>query len=203
MFKRYGGSAADHRAQSIAHKLGLSLKMNAIRRPAAVPLGQGCICDPLEGWINRPAAGRGERLLVQAAAFSRDPQMLAASMPGKPDDPHRMLYQTFSLGRQPFRRDIIIHAQDEPASLPASHIALAQRALAPGAGLGFNTGHGWDHPRPTETCWVLPTDADERAKSQPRDEIRAGQLTRLGPGPALSTTGHQQWPTRYTWHDLP
>jgi glycosyltransferase involved in cell wall biosynthesis len=56
----------------------------------------------------------------------------------RPSDPHRALYRTVTFALRDFRPDII-HAEEEPDSLPALQIAVARRLFAPHARLLLNT----------------------------------------------------------------
>lgn len=53
-------------------------------------------------------------------------------------DPHRALYRTLTFALRDFRPDLI-HAEEEPDSLPALQIAAARRLFAPRAKLLLNT----------------------------------------------------------------
>lgn len=53
-------------------------------------------------------------------------------------DPHRAVYRTVTFALRDFRPDII-HAEEEPDSLPALQIAVARRLFAPRARLLLNT----------------------------------------------------------------
>jgi L-malate glycosyltransferase len=64
------------------------------------------------------------------------------------DDPHRGLYQTLGFGIRRAAPDII-HAEEEPDSLAALQVAVAQRLLAPHARLILNTWQNVNrHKRP-------------------------------------------------------
>ncbi len=60
-------------------------------------------------------------------------------------DPHRALYRTFTFGLRDFQPHII-HAEEEPDSLPALQIAVARRLFAPRAKLLLNTWQNIDRP---------------------------------------------------------
>jgi glycosyltransferase involved in cell wall biosynthesis len=63
----------------------------------------------------------------------------------RPADPHRALYHTVTFALRDFRPDII-HAEEEPDSLPALQIAVARRLFAPHARLLFYTWQNLDRP---------------------------------------------------------
>ena len=69
-------------------------------------------------------------------------------------DPHRGLYRTLSFQMRRFRPDIV-HAEEEPDSLAALHIAFARRAFAPSARLILHTWQNVDRAMSTPAQWVL------------------------------------------------
>jgi glycosyltransferase involved in cell wall biosynthesis len=83
----------------------------------------------------------------------QDAAQLSLPMLGKPDDPHRALYQTLSFGLREFRPDIV-HAEEEPDSLAALQITLARRWFAPRARLILFTWQNVDRRRRPEVRWV-------------------------------------------------
>jgi L-malate glycosyltransferase len=62
-----------------------------------------------------------------------------------PADPHRALYRTLTFALRDFRPNII-HAEEEPDSLPALQVVAARRMFAPYAQLLFNTWQNVDRP---------------------------------------------------------
>jgi glycosyltransferase involved in cell wall biosynthesis len=62
-----------------------------------------------------------------------------------PSDPHRALYHTVTFALRDFRPDLI-HAEEEPDSLPALQIATARRLFAPRAKLLLNTWQNVGRP---------------------------------------------------------
>jgi glycosyltransferase involved in cell wall biosynthesis len=63
----------------------------------------------------------------------------------RPSDPHRALYRTVTFALRDFQPDLI-HAEEEPDSLPALQIAAARRLFAPRARLLLNTWQNLDRP---------------------------------------------------------
>jgi len=63
----------------------------------------------------------------------------------RPADPHRALYRTLTFALRDFRPHII-HAEEEPDSLPALQIVVARRLFAPHAQLLLNTWQNVDRP---------------------------------------------------------
>ncbi len=63
----------------------------------------------------------------------------------RPSDPHRALYRTLTFALRDFQPDLI-HAEEEPDSLPALQIATARRLFAPQAKLLFNTWQNIERP---------------------------------------------------------
>ena len=69
-------------------------------------------------------------------------------------DPHRGLYQTAGFGIRRTAPDLI-HAEEEPDSLAALHIAAARRVLAPRARLVLFTWQNVNRPKSPMVDWVL------------------------------------------------
>ncbi len=67
------------------------------------------------------------------------------TMLGKPNDPHRAMYKSLSFMINRFHPDII-HAEEEPDSIPALQIAIARRIFAPRAKLLFTTWQNINRP---------------------------------------------------------
>jgi glycosyltransferase involved in cell wall biosynthesis len=87
------------------------------------------------------------------AAGVRDPARLCGVRTvrvWRPQDPHRALYATLGFGAREARPDLI-HAEEEPDSLAALHVAMARRALAPGARLVLHT---WQNVNRRKRPWV-------------------------------------------------
>lgn len=63
----------------------------------------------------------------------------------RPSDPHRALYRTATFALRDFRPDLI-HAEEEPDSLPAMQIAAARWLFAPRAKLLLNTWQNVERP---------------------------------------------------------
>jgi glycosyltransferase involved in cell wall biosynthesis len=101
----------------------------------------------------RPAAWRDDLLTATQSARDGATDQVSLPMLGRPDDPHRAVYQTLSFGLRQFRPDII-QAEEEPDSLAALHIALARRLFAPRAKLILNTWQNVDRPRRPGVAWV-------------------------------------------------
>lgn len=78
----------------------------------------------------------------------------ALAMFGAPTDPHRAFYRTLSFGMIGFRPQIV-HAEEEPDSLAALHIALCRRLFAPRARLLLHTWQNLNRPLGRPVQWVL------------------------------------------------
>jgi glycosyltransferase involved in cell wall biosynthesis len=63
----------------------------------------------------------------------------------RPSDPHRAVYRTLTFALRDFRPELI-HAEEEPDSLPALQIAAARHVFAPRAKLLFNTWQNVERP---------------------------------------------------------
>ena len=74
----------------------------------------------------------------------------------RPADPHRALYRTVTFALRDFRPDII-HAEEEPDSLPALQIAVARRLFAPHARLLFYTWQNLDRPLKWSVRTIMQT----------------------------------------------
>jgi glycosyltransferase involved in cell wall biosynthesis len=70
------------------------------------------------------------------------------------EDPHRGLYRTLGFGIRRAGPDII-HAEEEPDSLAALHIAIARRLAAPRARLIFNSWQNVNRRKRASVEWVL------------------------------------------------
>jgi len=70
------------------------------------------------------------------------------------EDPHRGLYHTLGFGMRRAAPDII-HAEEEPDSLAALHIAVARRLMAPRARLVLNTWQNVNRRKRTTVEFVL------------------------------------------------
>ncbi len=82
----------------------------------------------------------------QSASPSENMRQLAVPMIGRASDPHRAIYRTITFEMSRFRPDII-HAEEEPDSLAALQIALAQRVFAPKSKLVLYTWQNVDRPK--------------------------------------------------------
>jgi glycosyltransferase involved in cell wall biosynthesis len=94
-----------------------------------------------------PSAWRDE--FVQAGQPAGGParyRRLALPMIGRANDPHRAVYRSLAFGLGSFHADIV-HAEEEPDSLAALHIALAARAFAPRAKLVLYTWQNINRPK--------------------------------------------------------
>ncbi len=67
-------------------------------------------------------------------------------MVGRPNDPHRALYRTFSFW-MPAAQPQLIHAEEEPDSLAALQVALARNLFAPRARLVLHTWQNLNRPK--------------------------------------------------------
>ena len=63
----------------------------------------------------------------------------------RPADPHRALYRTVTFALRDFQPDII-HAEEEPDSVPAAQIAVARRLFAPHAKFLLHTWQNLERP---------------------------------------------------------
>ena len=72
----------------------------------------------------------------------------------RPADPHRAVYHTLSFEMTTFRPDII-HAEEEPDSIPALQIAVARRLFAPHARLIYHTWQNVSRPMAAPVRWVM------------------------------------------------
>ncbi len=70
------------------------------------------------------------------------------------EDPHRGLYRTLGFGMRRAAPDII-HAEEEPDSLAALHIAVARRLAAPRARLVLNSWQNVNRRKRASVEWVL------------------------------------------------
>ena len=101
----------------------------------------------------RPAVWRDDLLAATQRTEDGSPDQVSLPMLGRPDDPHRALYRTAGFGLGQFHPDVI-HAEEEPDSLAALHIALARHLFAPRAKLILNTWQNVDRPRRPAVAWV-------------------------------------------------
>jgi len=102
----------------------------------------------------RPAVWRDDLLAAMQSSSEGSMDQVAVPMWGRPDDPHRAVYRTVGFGLRQFQPDII-HAEEEPDSLAALHIAWARRLFAPRAKLILNTWQNIDRPRRWAVNWVM------------------------------------------------
>jgi L-malate glycosyltransferase len=98
-------------------------------------------------WLFRPSAWRDEygatpRIETTGAAY----RVVSAPMIGRPTDPHRALYRSFTFAMRTVRPDIV-HAEEEPDSLTGLQIAVARRLFAPRAKLLWHTWQNVDRPK--------------------------------------------------------
>lgn len=101
----------------------------------------------------RPAVWRDDLLAATQSGRDSGLDQVALPMLGRPNDPHRAVYRTLEFGLRQFRPDII-HAEEEPDSLAALHIAWARRLSAPRARLILNTWQNIDRARRPAVAWV-------------------------------------------------
>ena len=73
---------------------------------------------------------------------------------GKPDDPHRTLYRTLTFALPSFKPHIV-HAEEEPDSLPALQILLARRLFSSRSRLILHTWQNVDRPKKAHVKMVL------------------------------------------------
>jgi glycosyltransferase involved in cell wall biosynthesis len=143
-------------------------------------------------WYCYPRSWHDDLLTVEQAA----PVVAAAAsralpMLGQVSDPHRATYRTLAFGiRQ--AQPHIIHAEEEPDSLAALHIALARRLCAPRARLLLATWQNLNRPKRPPVRWVLrhtlqASDAVLCASSEAVAVLRQQGYTR--PAPVLPPIG--------------
>ncbi len=89
----------------------------------------------------------------QAATFGALEQRVLP-MVGKSSDPHRAWYRTLTFGLRHFQPQII-HAEEEPDSLPALQLVLARRLFAPHARLLLHSWQNVDRPKGAAVMAVL------------------------------------------------
>ena len=98
-------------------------------------------------WLFRPSVWRdGYGVTRPDAGAGSVYRVVSAPMIGRPTDPHRALYRSFTFALRACRPDLI-HAEEEPDSLTGLQIAVARRLLAPGAKLLWHTWQNVDRPR--------------------------------------------------------
>jgi glycosyltransferase involved in cell wall biosynthesis len=91
-----------------------------------------------------PRVWRDELMQVQQSSTQTAYRQIAIDI-RRPADPHRALYRTVTFALGDFRPNLI-HAEEEPDSLPALQIAAARRLFAPHAKLLLNTWQNVDRP---------------------------------------------------------
>lgn len=89
-------------------------------------------------------------------AAERPLQRLTVPMIGRVSDPHRALYRSMRFGMERFRPQIV-YAEEEPDSLAALQIALAQRTVCPHAKLILYSWQNVDRPKRWYVRLVLQT----------------------------------------------
>jgi glycosyltransferase involved in cell wall biosynthesis len=98
-------------------------------------------------WLFRPSGWRDEygatRLGVEAHSAYR---VVSAPLIGRPTDPHRALYRSFTFALRHISPDLI-HAEEEPDSLTGLQIAVARRLFAPRAKLLWHTWQNIHRPK--------------------------------------------------------
>jgi glycosyltransferase involved in cell wall biosynthesis len=92
-----------------------------------------------------PRTWQDELMQVQQNSTQTTYRQIAIDI-RRPSDPHRALYSTFTFALRDFWPDII-HAEEEPDSLPALQIACARHLFAPRAKLLLNTWQNIARPR--------------------------------------------------------
>jgi glycosyltransferase involved in cell wall biosynthesis len=103
----------------------------------------------------------------------------------RPSDPHRALYRTLTFALRDFRPDLI-HAEEEPDSLPALQIAMARRLFAPRTKLLLNTWQNLERPLKWYVRAILRTtlrasDGVMCANREAQDLLRHYGYTKLTP----------------------
>jgi glycosyltransferase involved in cell wall biosynthesis len=104
-------------------------------------------------WHICPRHWRDELIQTQLATKASTYRQAAIEI-ARPSDPHRALYHTLTFGLSDFSPDII-HAEEEPDSLPALQIAFARRLFASRAKLLLNTWQNVDRPLKRSVRWVM------------------------------------------------
>ena len=101
-----------------------------------------------------PRNWQDEWVKVEQRSFSDDHLSRLAIAIYRPADPHRAIYRTLGFGLASFNPDII-HAEEEPDSIPALQIALARRLFAPRARLVFHTWQNVARPMAAYVRWIM------------------------------------------------
>jgi glycosyltransferase involved in cell wall biosynthesis len=91
-----------------------------------------------------PRYWRDELVQVQQSTTQTTYRQIAVDI-HRPADPHRALYRTVTFAMRDFQPDII-HAEEEPDSVPAAQIVLARRLFAPRAKLLLHTWQNLERP---------------------------------------------------------
>src|SRR5262245_3521880 len=98
-------------------------------------------------WLFRPSAWRDDygamRLSTGASSAYR---VVSAPLIGRPNDPHRALYRSFTFALRTIQPHLI-HAEEELDSLTGLQIALARRLFAPRAKLLWHTWQNVNRPK--------------------------------------------------------
>jgi glycosyltransferase involved in cell wall biosynthesis len=98
-------------------------------------------------WLFRPSSWRDEYGVAQLGAEAPSAyRVMSAPLIGRPNDPHRALYRSFTFALRQIRPEII-HAEEEPDSLTGLQIALARRVFAPRAKLLWHTWQNINRPK--------------------------------------------------------
>ncbi len=98
-------------------------------------------------WLFRPSTWRDEYGAVQLNTMVRSAyEVLSAPLIGRPNDPHRALYRSFTFALRQIKPDLI-HAEEEPDSLTGLQIAMARRLFAPRAKLLWHTWQNINRPK--------------------------------------------------------
>ncbi len=124
----------------------------------------------------------------------------------RPADPHRALYHSFTFGLRDFQPHII-HAEEEPDSLPALQIAVARRIFAPHAKLLLNTWQNVDRPMKKHVRAIMrialrASDGVVCANTEAQQILRRhGYSKQLIVLPAIGIDTRVFMPTESTQHD--
>lgn len=108
----------------------------------------------LELWLIRPAVWEDEYGRVSVRPQVPGCRVRTVPMMGRPNDPHRAVYRTLSFWL-PAVRPHLIHAEEEPDSLAALHIALARNLFAPRAKLVLHTWQNLNRPKKPHVWAVI------------------------------------------------
>jgi glycosyltransferase involved in cell wall biosynthesis len=80
--------------------------------------------------------------------------ILRVRLMGRSDDPHRAFYGTLTFAMRRFKPHLI-HAEEEPDSLSALQIVLAQKIFAPRSKLILHTYQNVNRPKSSAVKWVM------------------------------------------------